>query len=43
MKGDMDLLMASIALAEKAVFVTDDRALHDDAVPGPVVENWLAG
>jgi tRNA(fMet)-specific endonuclease VapC len=42
-KSDFDLLIASTALEQDAVLVTDDRALLDGTIPGLKVENWLAG
>ena len=43
MKADVDLLIAATALVSGAILVTDDRSLHDTAIPGLRVENWLAG
>ena len=41
-KSDFDLLIASTALEQNAVLVTDDRALLDGTIAGLKVENWLA-
>jgi len=41
-KSDFDLVIASTALEEGAVLVTDDRALLDGTIAGLKVENWLA-
>jgi tRNA(fMet)-specific endonuclease VapC len=41
-KSDFDLVIASTALEQDAVLVTDDRALLDGTIPGLKTENWLA-
>jgi tRNA(fMet)-specific endonuclease VapC len=40
-KADFDLSIAAIAFALEATLVSDDRAFHDDPIPGLEVENWL--
>lgn len=40
-KADVDLLIAATAVMLDAVLVTDDRSLHDAALPGLAVQNWL--
>lgn len=41
-KSDFDLAIAVIAIEREAVLVTNDQALHDGAIEGLLVENWLA-
>jgi tRNA(fMet)-specific endonuclease VapC len=41
-KSDFDLLIAATALDARATLVTHDAALLDGAVPGLLVEDWLA-
>lgn len=43
LKSDFDLAIAAIALDLKATLVSDDRAFHDDPIPGLDIENWLKG
>ena len=38
--GHADLLIASIALANKAVLVTRNRK-HFEKIPGLIIENWV--
>ena len=41
-KSDFDLVVASTAIEHGATLVTHDGALQDGAIPGLVVEDWLA-
>ena len=43
LKADFDLSIAAIAFHLEATLVSDDRAFHDDPIPGLKVENWLIG
>jgi tRNA(fMet)-specific endonuclease VapC len=43
LKADFDLSIAAIAFHLEATLVSDDRAFHDEPIPGLDVENWLAG
>jgi tRNA(fMet)-specific endonuclease VapC len=42
-KADFDLSIAAIAFDLEATLVSDDRAFHDNPIPGLDVENWLIG
>jgi tRNA(fMet)-specific endonuclease VapC len=42
-KADFDLSIAAIAFDLEATLVSDDRAFHEDPIPGLAVENWLLG
>ncbi len=39
---DFDLIIACTAIAHAAALVTNDRALHDHAIPGLTIEDWLS-
>lgn len=41
LKADFDLSIAAIAFHLGATLVSDDRAFHDEPIPGLDVENWL--
>ena len=41
LKADFDLSIAAIAFHLGATLVSDDRAFHDEPIPGLNVENWL--
>lgn len=43
LKADFDLSIAAIAFDLEATLVSDDRAFHDDPIPGLPLENWLMG
>lgn len=43
LKADFDLSIAATAFHLGATLVSDDRAFHDDPIPGLDVENWLMG
>lgn len=43
LKADFDLSIAAIAFDLEATLVSDDRAFHDDPIPGLELENWLMG
>lgn len=43
LKADFDLSIAAIAFHLGATLVSDDRAFHDQPIPGLDVENWLTG
>jgi tRNA(fMet)-specific endonuclease VapC len=40
-KGDADLQIASTAVVEEALLITDDQALLDGTIPNLKAENWL--
>ena len=40
-KSDVDLLIATTALHQRATLVTDDQALLAGDIPGLSVENWI--
>ena len=42
-KADFDLSIAAIAFDLEATLDSDDRAFHEDPIPGLAVENWLLG
>jgi len=35
--------IAAIAFDLEATLVSDDRAFHEDPIPGLAIENWLLG
>jgi len=41
LKADFDLSIAAIAFDLDATLVSDDRAFHENPIPGLRVENWL--
>ena len=43
LKADFDLSIAATAFHLGATLVSDDRAFHEDPIPGLDVENWLMG
>lgn len=42
LKADFDLSIAAIAFDLEATLVSDDRAFHENPIPGLRVENWLS-